>query len=200
MDLIKTSDLERWARTKASQNRFPYWLKKLILATVEPSKLRFPSDDATWLPGYDGVVTIGDETRFVPFGHSAWEVGTGKDYSRKAKEDYDKRSNAPEKDGEPKHSETTFVFATPRVWRDKEAWATKLKAERVWKDIVVLDGVDVVDWLVCCPESSRSYFGRLFADSFVALPRNTPGIAASRASLTTKIHPELTTRTSRTVH
>ena len=54
--------------------------------------------------------------------------------------------------------------------------------------------------LVHCPESSRRYFGRLFADSFVALPRNTPGIAASRASLTTKIHPELTTRTSRTVH
>ena len=46
--------------------------------------------------------------------------------------------------------------------------------------------------LVHCPESSRRYFGRLFADSFVALPRNTPGIAASRASLTTKIHPELT--------
>ena len=54
--------------------------------------------------------------------------------------------------------------------------------------------------LVHCPESSRRYFGRLFADSFVALPRNTPGIAASRASLTTKIHPELTTQTSRTVH
>ena len=32
--------------------------------------------------------------------------------------------------------------------------------------------------LVHCPESSRRYFGRLFADSFVALPRNTPGIAA----------------------
>ena len=56
------------------------------------------------------------------------------------------------------------------------------------------------DELVYCPESSRRYFGRLFADSFVALPRKTPGIPASRASLTTKIHPELTPRTSRTVH
>ena len=54
--------------------------------------------------------------------------------------------------------------------------------------------------LVYCPESSRRYFGRLFADSFVALPRKTPGIPASRASLTTKIHPELTPRTSRTAH
>ena len=54
--------------------------------------------------------------------------------------------------------------------------------------------------LVHCPESPRRYCGRLFADSFVVLRRNTPGIAASRASLTTKIHPELTTRTSRTVH
>ena len=60
--------------------------------------------------------------------------------------------------------------------------------------------INMVIRLVHCPESSRRYFGRLFADSFVALPRNTPGIAASRASLTTKIHPELTTRTSRTVH
>ena len=54
--------------------------------------------------------------------------------------------------------------------------------------------------LVHCPESSRRYFGRLFADSFVALPRKTPGLPASRASLSTKIHPELTPRTSRTVH
>ena len=54
--------------------------------------------------------------------------------------------------------------------------------------------------LVHCPESSRRYFGRLFADSFVALPRKTPGIPASRASLTTKIHSELTPRTSRTAH
>ena len=35
--------------------------------------------------------------------------------------------------------------------------------------------------LVHCPESSRRYFERLFADSFVALPRDTPGIAASRS-------------------
>ena len=54
--------------------------------------------------------------------------------------------------------------------------------------------------LVHCPESSRRYFGRLFADSFVVLPRKTPGIPASRASLTTKIHSELTPRTSRTAH
>ncbi len=54
--------------------------------------------------------------------------------------------------------------------------------------------------LVHCPESSRRYFRRLFADSFVALPRKTPGLPASRASLSPKIHPELTPRTSRTVH
>ena len=35
--------------------------------------------------------------------------------------------------------------------------------------------------LVYCPESSRRYFGRLFADSFVALPRKTPGIPASHS-------------------
>ena len=30
--------------------------------------------------------------------------------------------------------------------------------------------VAIEDTLVHCPESSRRYFGRLFADSFVALP------------------------------
>ena len=54
--------------------------------------------------------------------------------------------------------------------------------------------------LVPCLRSCRCDFGRLLAVSLVAPARKTPGFPALRASLTTKIHPEFPTTTSRTVH
>ena len=61
------------------------------------------------------------------------------------------------------------------VWEEEDYCTPPLAQERA----AALD--EFFDDLVHCPESSRRYFGRLFADSFVALPRKTPGIPASRA-------------------
>jgi hypothetical protein len=127
-----------------------------------------PSDDAIWLPGFDGEVACDEKNRFVPFGRSVWEEGTGKGIAEKATEDYEKRSE----DKTPKNnsqkttisldrSELTFVFATPRIWKDKENWVETRNAERIWKEVLVIDGVDLQDWLESAPSVHLQFAAEL---------------------------------------
>src|SRR5579859_6137492 len=92
MRLIDTSHLKLWAASRAAQGQLPRVVKLLIQAVARPQKLRMPSGDAVWVPGYDGAVLNADESRFVPLGWSVWEVGTDSDFKDKANGDYDKRS------------------------------------------------------------------------------------------------------------
>ena len=166
MDLIKTSHLKMWANSKVSESRFPYIVKKLITAVIKPEKLRIPSDDAVWIPGYDGVVLNNESNKFVPSGFSVWEVGTSADYKRKARGDYEKRSKE-DYDGKqnsmstPKRSETIFVFVTPRVWKDKNMWVEEKRQENIWKDVRVIDGVDLQDWLEEAPAVTLQFAAEL---------------------------------------
>jgi len=100
MRLIETTHLKTWAGSKPAESTFPYIVKKLICAVIQPDKLRFPSGDAVWVPGFDGVLMNGEKNRFVPLGLSAWELGTDTDYKGKANKEYEKRSKAKIKDGE----------------------------------------------------------------------------------------------------
>jgi hypothetical protein len=166
--LIETSQLKTWAGSKPAESRFPYTVKALICAVIQPDKLRLPSGDAVWLPGFDGVVVSGEENRFVPTGLSVWELGTNADYKDKANRDYEKRSqDKTEEDEEGKvapevdRTQTTFVFVTPLVWRDKDDWVAERKAELIWKDIVVIDGVDLQDWLETAPAVSLQFAAEL---------------------------------------
>ncbi len=152
MRLVDTSHLGQWADSMSARGVFPYLIKRLICMSVNPQKLRFPACDAVWVPGYDGEVHNGDiKDRFVPEGFSVWEAGVGEP-KKKASEDYQKRSSVSEQEaGTPENridkTNTTFVFVTPRIWPDKEAWVTKKKAEGVWKDVVVIDATELVDWI-----------------------------------------------------
>lgn len=79
MRLIETSHLKMWADSKSAESRFPHIVKNLICAVINPDKIRFPSGDAIWVPGFDGVLANGEKNRFVPYGLSVWEVGTNSD-------------------------------------------------------------------------------------------------------------------------
>lgn len=127
MRLIETSHLETWARSLPAKGDFPRWGRNLIWAVIQPDRIRFPSGDAVWLPGFDGVVVCSEQSPFVPYGQSVWELGTEATYQAKANEDYWKRSVDKDGQGKPEataqslnRSELTFVFATPRVWVQKE--------------------------------------------------------------------------------
>jgi len=168
MRLIKTTHLKIWASSKASESRFPHIIKNLICAVIQPKKLRFPSDDAIWVPGFDGELVSADENRFVPTGFSAWELGTDADYKTKANREYQKRSTKDPEEVEGKsavrkydRSEIAFVFVTPLIWKDKEDWVTAKKKEGIWRDVWVIDGVDLQDWLEIASAVSLQFAGEL---------------------------------------
>ena len=56
MRIIETSHLKQWASTVAANSRFPHVIKGLINETSLVQSLRMPSGDASWVPGFDGVV------------------------------------------------------------------------------------------------------------------------------------------------
>lgn len=168
MRLIETNHLKTWAGSKSAESRFPHIVKTLICNVVQPDKIRFPSGDAVWVPGFDGIVVNAENNRFVPTGLSVWEVGTRAHFKDQANDNYGKRSRGkiqpPEKRGtelKVDRSEITFVFATPMVWRDKDAWIAERKNERIWKDIVVIDGVDLVDWLEVASAANLQFAAEL---------------------------------------
>ncbi len=168
MRLIETSHLKTWAGSKPAESRFPYFIKLLILAVVNPEKLDMPSGDASWLPGFDGVVINQQENRFVPTGLSVWELGTDDDIKGKADDDYDKRSKENAKDEKKAappqkldRSQATSVFVTPRVWRNKADWIAERKLESPWKDIWVIDGPVLQDWLESAPAVSLQFAAEL---------------------------------------
>src|SRR5262249_46669397 len=110
------------------------------------SSFRFPTGDSAQMPGYDGRLTAKGVDPYVPDGESVWEFGVSRDIVRKANEDYQQRTESP---GTVDPRATTFVFVTPRRWdsRSLEDWrAEKLRAGQ-WKDVRVIDGVALEEWL-----------------------------------------------------
>jgi hypothetical protein len=120
------------------------------MATVEPTRIRFPADEAVARPGLDGVLTVaGDAGPYVPSGDSIWEASTNGSPKSKATEDYKKRT---EQTSVEERSDLTFVFVTSRGWSDAEAWAEETIAlGDGWKDIQVIEAEDLALWLNTCP-------------------------------------------------
>ena len=81
MQFIETSHLKTWAASVPARSQFPHLIKNLIYAVIQPDKIRFPSGDAVWVPGFDGYVVNKEENRFVPKGLSLWEAGVGSNYN-----------------------------------------------------------------------------------------------------------------------
>jgi len=78
-------------------------------------------------------------------------MGTGEPRD-KANQDYASRSKEPL---EVAPSETTFVFVTPHPWAGGKQWQNEKRSEGVWKDVRVLDVVDIETWLEAAPAVAR---------------------------------------------
>src|SRR5579859_6412150 len=89
---VNAADLSQWADRLDSQSKMPELLTRLIRSEKGTlAKLRFPSDEGITSPGWDGLCEVDAETRYIPGGTSAWEVGTQKSkIVAKATQDYDK--------------------------------------------------------------------------------------------------------------
>lgn len=160
---VTACDIDIWAdrEPRRSQEELPLLVAKLILASVKPTYIRVPSKDVISLKGWDGIVEVETGNSFVPSGLSVWEFGTSKDYRRKANEDYKKRCE------EPLGIDTTnatLIIVTSRIWKDernKRNWEQEKNKGGKWKQVRVLDAVDLETWIHQCPAVHRWFARRL---------------------------------------
>ncbi len=153
MNIVTRNHLEKWANTIFSKSTLPHLVSRLIRATTPPStKVDMPWDSATYIGGWDGIVSCKEERAYVPLGISSWELGTAANCKEKADSDYEKRKNNP-LGVDPQNA--TFVFVTPRLWTKKTEWIAAKKAEGHWKDVVAYDAIDLEQWLDSAPAVDR---------------------------------------------
>lgn len=146
--LIDSTQLNIWfvSSRRDAQGLLPHLIRRLMLGTnrLESfTELRIPVRDEVGRPGYDGRVCFDGKHPFVPTGQSVWEMSCG-DPLTKANANYASRSKDP---GDINPAATVFVFVTPHRWDGKENWIVARKTEKIWKDVRVVDDVDLALWL-----------------------------------------------------
>ena len=143
--MAKANDLEDWANTHEARAQLAVLLRVLVHSTCGGLEhVDFPGNDDAQRPGWDGRVETREGNPWVPAGTSAWEFGTNGNISKKANEDYAKRTAAT---GEAERSHTAFVFVTPRRWHGKEDWLRDKRAEGKWRTVITWDASDIEQWL-----------------------------------------------------
>jgi len=148
VEWITFQHLELWAGTFDARAQLSQLVSDLIRASAtEISQIRFPSGDASQMPGWDGHLISEGMQPYVPEGESGWEFGTSENILKKANEDYESRL---EKAEPIERGKSTFVFVTPRRWADGETWAKEKLAKADWRDVRVYDAVILKDWLSQC--------------------------------------------------
>lgn len=137
--------------SRKGQEIFPELIKRLIIASVNRNgNIRFPSGDAIWNTGFDGIVeNITYENLFVPTGNSLWEIGTEKEYIIKINGDYDKRTKQVDLFDKKAFS---FCLCTPFPWNGKGYnsllnWEAQKNKLADWKKVKIIDGIMLSDWL-----------------------------------------------------
>ena len=143
---IRASRIEDWGSTGiAPRQRLSVFLRTLVNSTTSRlTKADFPGNDNSEREGWDGEVIAGQETPWVPEGHSGWEFGVTQDVKGKADGDFAKSVKAvPAKE----RRGMTFVFVTPRTWSGKAAWVKARQKEKLWKDVRAYDASDLEQWL-----------------------------------------------------
>ncbi len=156
--LINENRLDEWVRANAqnAQGLIVELVWRLVAASCPKlQERRFPLADSIGQHGPDGILyTVPGFEPFVPEGRSFWEIGTGLRAGDKATEDYNSLTAAIP---ECIRKESTFVFVTPlsarRDWeytwkKDAQArWIEERRSRGEWKDVRVIDGTKLIDWV-----------------------------------------------------
>lgn len=150
--IVQASDLDGYSSNRMSQGVIPELIYLLVKQSEPPPTVcRIPYGDAVNQPGWDGLVEIDQSfLEYVPAGVSYWEIGTDAKPRDKATTEFKKRTDAmPDEE----RAKSTFVFVTPRSsasggWNQPEqAKWLKSREDSGWKDIRIIDGVKLADWL-----------------------------------------------------
>jgi hypothetical protein len=120
-------------------------------STPQPTACQIPYGESVNQPGWDGQVEIQQPfLEYIPKGLSYWEIGTGSKPEVKATADFKKRTESLSTEAK---ANSVFVFVTPRSsgsggWNHprQTEWLNKRK-DSGWRDIRIIDGVKLADWL-----------------------------------------------------
>ena len=142
---ITARQIDAWADKIEARGHLPALLRTLVHSTgTNLTAVDFPAFDNSQRKGWDGQVTSGSATPWIPLGESGWEFGCNQRPQSKAEEDYQARmGSVPAKERKSK----TFAFVTPRNWSGKDSWAKDKKARNQWKDVRAFDASDLEQWL-----------------------------------------------------
>ena len=142
---IRQAQISGWASKIGSRERLAVLLRVLVRSTGrELARVDFPGNESSQSPGWDGVVEANEVSPWIPRGLSYWEFGCGADPSRKAQEDYNKRTSAVSKE---ERAASTFVFVTPRIWKKKQDWVSDRRKLGHWKHVQAYDADSLEQWL-----------------------------------------------------
>lgn len=156
--IVTENQLDQWVRGNArdAQGVIVELVWRLIAASSPgPKERRFPLGDSIGQHGPDGLLDVDIAfDPFVPEGRSFWEIGTGLKAGGKATSEYSGLVSAiPES----ARLESTFVFVTPlsgrrdweHTWKDdaQGTWLEERRAKREWRDVRVIDGTKLIDWI-----------------------------------------------------
>ena len=151
VDLVRRQHLRNWASRLDARSGIVELVKRLVEETCEGAvRAEFAIDEGIDLPGFDGLVCGGAESRWVPNGRSVWELSTRGDVGTKADEDYGQRGAAP-----PgwEMAETTYVALSLRAWVRRHEWAEERTAEGRWRGVRAFGLDDLVAWLSDAPRT-----------------------------------------------
>lgn len=163
MRWVTANHLEQWADSIASRTDLSELISDLVRASASTiDDFRFPDCDSAQIRGFDGYLIATGVPPYVPDGESVWEFGVDLDCVNKANADYASRTESPVAVD---RANTTFVFVTPRTWdRPKatlEKWVSDRRGEGLWKDVRVIDGVALEEWLSTQPAVAANFAKKL---------------------------------------
>src|SRR5690349_10075937 len=112
-------ELDSLSASRDTAGWLPALLRRLIHATAKQVKaIDFPAWDMVSLPGFDGTLDAESDSPWIPDGVSVWEVSTEKKTSRKANDDFVKRTQAIDTASD----RPSYVAVTTRLWSGKQKW------------------------------------------------------------------------------
>ena len=135
-------------------DKLPRMVADLVLATSQvPDVIRFLSDGAGRIRGFDAVLLSPGGPPHVPAGKSYWEFSCDKDVAKKAKSDVESRTKLVADPAE--RADATLVLVTPWHYDNPKkplpTFTTELAKGRGWKEVRLYDGADLRHWLASAP-------------------------------------------------
>lgn len=153
MKWITNEHLDFWALTPQARADIPELVADLIRASADTiNDIRFPSGSKGQVRGFDGWLEAAGAPPYVPDGKSIWEFGVSGATNKKLNDDYDNRTGDV---SAADRAQRTLVLVTPFTWDDPRLkivdWVSDKKAKNDWKDVRLIDGVQLIDWLTSRP-------------------------------------------------